>query len=110
MENETLTFPRQEDAEFKSMMETSLLRTGNSCDTFFQSECLQHQGRVMQQVLSSVTEKQKDLLLRGLRFVRSSVKLDMSTPSEAADNQRAEDLQQVEALIGQIEAISNADC
>ena len=64
----------------------------------------------MQEVLNGVTEKQKDLLLRGLRFVRSSVKLGMSTPTEAANTQRADDLQQVETLIGQIEAIDNADC
>lgn len=64
----------------------------------------------MQEVLNGVTEKQKDLLLRGLRFVRSSVKLGMSTPTEAEVTKRAEDLQQVETLIGQIEAIGNADC
>ena len=66
-------------------------------------------AKVMQEVLSGVTEKQKDLLLRGLRFVRSSVKLGMTTPTDDVVAKRADDLQQVEALIGQIEAIAPGD-
>ena len=63
----------------------------------------------MQEVLSGVTEKQKDLLLRGLRFVRSSVKLGMTTPTDDVVAKRRDDLQQIEALIGQIEAIAPGD-
>jgi len=66
-------------------------------------------AKVMQEVLSGVTEKQKDLLLRGLRFVRSSVKLGMTTPTDDVVAKRTDDLQQVEALIGQIEAIAPGD-
>lgn len=56
----------------------------------------------MQEVMNGVTEQQKDIILRGLRFVRSSVMLGMSTPTEEANESRAKDLQQVEALIAQI--------
>ena len=60
--------------------------------------------------MNGVTEQQKELILRGLRFVRSSVKLGMATPTESADAGRASDLKQVEALIDQIGAISTGDC
>ncbi len=59
----------------------------------------------MQEVLSGVTEQQRDILLRGLRFVRSSVKLGMSNPTPEADEARANDLKQVEALIAQIDGV-----
>lgn len=64
----------------------------------------------MQEVIGDVTAQQKELLLRGLRFVRSSVKLGMSLPTEEIDSQRSADLQQVEALIAQIDAVDTADC
>lgn len=64
----------------------------------------------MQEVMNSVTEQQKDLLLRGLRFVRSSVKLGMSTPTEQNDCARSADLEQVEALIAQIDSLGTGDC
>lgn len=60
-----------------------------------------------------VTEEQKTLLLRGLRFVRSSVKLGMSVPSEEADAQRAADLREVEELIARLdmaESMTAAEC
>ncbi len=59
----------------------------------------------MQEVMNGVTEQQKDLLLRGLRFVRSSVKLGMSTPTAENNESRSSDLQQVEALIAQIDSL-----
>ncbi len=59
----------------------------------------------MQEVMNGVTEQQKDLLLRGLRFVRSSVKLGMSTPTAENNDSRSSDLQQVEALIAQIDSL-----
>ncbi|MFK7821198.1 MAG: hypothetical protein AB8G99_20960 [Planctomycetaceae bacterium] len=63
----------------------------------------------MQELMNGVTEQQKDLLLRGLRFVRSSVKLGMTTPTESSDAARMTDLQQVEALIAQIDSIDADD-
>lgn len=65
----------------------------------------------MQEVINGVTDQQKELLLRGLRFVRSSVKLGMSSPSDKASEDRPSDLAQVEALIAQIDSIGTAaDC
>jgi hypothetical protein len=62
-------------------------------------------AKAMQEVMNGVTEQQKDLLLRGLRFVRSSVKLGMSTPTAENNDSRSSDLQQVEALIAQIDSL-----
>lgn len=90
------------------MLSTSL-RTGKKCDTFCKFACNNsptREGDVMQEVMGTVTEKQKEILLRGLRFVRSSVKLGMSTPTEEVETKRATDLEQVEALIAQIDAIT----
>ncbi len=64
----------------------------------------------MQDVMGGVTETQKDLLLRGLRFVRSSVKLGMDNPTDETDSRRATELQQVEALISQIDSLNPGDC
>ena len=64
----------------------------------------------MQDVMGGVTETQKDLLLRGLRFVRRSVKLGMDNPTDETDSRRATELQQVEALISQIDSLNPGDC
>lgn len=57
----------------------------------------------MQEVIGELTDKQRELILRGLRFVRSSVKLGMTTPTEDSEAARASDLQEVEALIARLE-------
>lgn len=63
-------------------------------------------AEAMQEVVSGVTEQQKDMLLRGLRFVRSSVMLGMSNPSAESSEARSKDLKQVDALIAQLNGAS----
>jgi len=45
-----------------------------------------------------LTEQQREVLLKGLRYVRSSLMLDIRDPSPRLDRQRAEELDQIAAL------------
>ena len=50
-----------------------------------------------------VTNQQRELLLRGLRFVRSSVLLEVREPSSDVDADRAAQLQEIGRLVEQLE-------
>ena len=45
-----------------------------------------------------LTEEERSLLLRGLRFVRSSVMLEVADPEPEADGQRREQLREINEL------------
>lgn len=45
-----------------------------------------------------LTPRQQDLILRGLRFVRSSVSLDMQIPSESVESERNDAYDELDAL------------
>ena len=50
-----------------------------------------------------VTSEQKDLILRGLRFVRSSISMGLvDRPSEASDEERSAQLREVDHLVGEL--------
>ena len=49
-----------------------------------------------------LTKEQRNLLLRGLRFIRSSVLLDMREPCSQVDELRAEQLQEIGSLVEQL--------
>jgi len=49
-----------------------------------------------------LTEEQRDVLLRGLRYIRSSWKLTMRAPSPEWDVQRADELKQIASLSQQL--------
>lgn len=51
---------------------------------------------------AELTTEQKSLLLRGLRFVRSSISMDLREPSKATDAQRAAELREVDDLVGEL--------
>lgn len=57
-----------------------------------------------------LSPEQKELILRGLRFVRSSISMELCDPSEQADARRAAQLREVDSLVrelnGQAEAIA----
>lgn len=52
----------------------------------------------------AISPEQRELLLRGLRFVRSSVLLRPSEPTEEDRQQRETELQAIEALARQLDA------
>ena len=45
-----------------------------------------------------LTEEERSLLLRGLRFVRSSVMLEVAEPEPETDGQRREQLREINEL------------
>ncbi|WP_437229592.1 hypothetical protein SH661x_001524 [Planctomicrobium sp. SH661] len=52
----------------------------------------------MAELSIQLTRKQQELLLRGLRFVRSSVALDTQNYSEAVQNQRQHQYAEIAAI------------
>ena len=60
-----------------------------------------------------ITGEQRKMLLRGLRYVRSSVKLDMRLPSEDTAAQRQAELDTIERLMARLDSansVTTADC
>ena len=50
-----------------------------------------------------LTARQHELLMRGLKFVRSSVALNMEVPSDDLDAARSRDYEELDALESQLE-------
>lgn len=50
-----------------------------------------------------LTKQQRDLLLRGLRFVRSAVVLEIREPSPAVEEERATQVREISRLVEQLE-------
>lgn len=49
-----------------------------------------------------LTETQRDLLLRGLRYVRSSIQLEVCDPTPEFDAERSDRLHEVGELVSQL--------
>ena len=49
-----------------------------------------------------LTEDQRELLLRGLKFVRSSVMLEITDPGPEVDEQRQTQLKEINRLVEQL--------
>ncbi|HID22716.1 MAG TPA: hypothetical protein EYP14_09995 [Planctomycetaceae bacterium] len=49
-----------------------------------------------------LTDQQREILLKGLRYVRSSIMLEIQEPSSERAQQRAEKLEQINALVQQL--------
>ena len=47
-------------------------------------------------------KSQRDLILRGLRYVRSSILLEFRVPSDEDTNSREEKLRHIESLVDQL--------
>ncbi|MFQ5734865.1 MAG: hypothetical protein ACE5KM_23265 [Planctomycetaceae bacterium] len=56
-----------------------------------------------------INPHQRDLLLNGLRFVRSSILLEMKIPAENETELRSEKLQEIEDLVEQLDRARTAD-
>lgn len=59
-----------------------------------------------------LTDKERKVLLRGLRYVRSSIMLETRDPSEADEAQRRSDLQAIAQIVDRLNSapsISTAD-
>jgi hypothetical protein len=50
-----------------------------------------------------LTKQQRELLLRGLRFVRSAVMLEVREPSAEVDTDRANQVREIGRLVEQLE-------
>jgi hypothetical protein len=50
-----------------------------------------------------LTKQQRDTLLRGLRFVRSSIMLDMHDPDPESDEKLGEGLKEIASLVDVLE-------
>jgi hypothetical protein len=50
-----------------------------------------------------LTKQQRELLLRGLRFVRSAVMLEVREPSDEVDADRAAQVREIGRLVEQLE-------
>ena len=50
-----------------------------------------------------LTKQQRELLLRGLRFVRSSVVLEIREPSTEVESDRATQVREINRLVEQLE-------
>lgn len=51
---------------------------------------------------------EREILLRGLKFVRSSIQLAMEDPTEDTERRRAEQIQEVNELIARLEGSPHA--
>lgn len=56
-----------------------------------------------------LTTKERDLLLRGLRYVRSDVMLDICDPSPTINQQRDDQLQVIADLVDQLNGAQSAN-
>lgn len=55
-----------------------------------------------------INPEQREILLRGLRYVRSSVLLTVSEPDEEPATTREEQLRQIEELVEQLRSVRPA--
>lgn len=63
----------------------------------------------MSELLSlAVTSHQRDLLMEGLRYVRSSRRFEFRETSASPDQVREGDIQEITGLLGQLESSSAA--
>ncbi len=53
-----------------------------------------------------LNESQRELLLRGLRYVRSSVLLEVADPSPEVEAERSNQLLQINTLVGRLNSAS----
>jgi hypothetical protein len=53
-----------------------------------------------------LNESQRELLLRGLRYVRSSVLLEVVDPTPEVEAERSNQLQQINTLVGRLNSAS----
>lgn len=51
---------------------------------------------------AELTTEQKSLILRGLRYVRSSISMDCREPSAGSDTKRASQLREVDELVNEL--------
>lgn len=49
-----------------------------------------------------LTSEQREIVLRGLRFVRSAISMELLDPSEKTDSRRAQQLREVDGLVRQL--------
>ena len=56
-----------------------------------------------------LTKRQRDLLLRGLRFVRSSVLLEMREPGSDVEEDRGNELRDIASLVDQLNGAETAN-
>ncbi len=56
-----------------------------------------------------LTKRQRDLLLRGLRFVRSSVLLEMREPDSDVEEDRGTELRDIASLVDQLNGAETAN-
>ncbi len=55
-------------------------------------------------VTVQLTQKERETLLRGLRFVRSAVMLEIRDPSPRDDERRRDEIQAIDALAARLNA------
>jgi len=56
-------------------------------------------------VTVALTKRDRDILLRGLRYVRSSLMLDVHDPDPELDADRENQLQQIQSLVDQLNGV-----
>ncbi len=56
-------------------------------------------------VTVALTKRDRDILLRGLRYVRSSLMLDARDPDPELDADRENQLQQIQSLVDQLNGV-----
>ncbi len=56
-------------------------------------------------VTVALTKRERDILLRGLRYVRSSLMLDVQDPDPELDADRENQLQQIQSLVDQLNGV-----
>ena len=59
-------------------------------------------------VTVELTKRERDLLLRGLRYVRSSLILDVRDPDPELDTDREDQLQQIQLLVDQLNGVRSS--
>lgn len=57
-------------------------------------------------VTVELTKEQREVLLRGLRFVRSSIMLDVHNPTPESDTERTSQLQSISRLVNQLNGVA----
>lgn len=56
-----------------------------------------------------LTQTQRDVLLRGLRYVRSSIMLDVRDPNPQDEARRSGELQEISQLVDRLNAVTPVD-
>lgn len=56
-----------------------------------------------------LTRQERDLLLRGLRYVRSDVMLEIRDPSPAVEQDRQKQLREIASLVEQLNGAQSAN-